>query len=253
MDLNIIEKQNDVIYEIPKIQFPAYEEYKEKAQIVANYISSMTVTPETVKDVKKDLAKARKLVDRLTQSRIDMKKDILSGFNVYESQVKEITGIVDAADKELRGKVKELEEVDRQKKQQEIRELWNKRIQPYKETIDLLPDAFDKWITPGHLNKSTSMKSIEADMAAWIDKTIKEINTVSDMGKDYLIEYITTYDITKAINNVRERALLLETIKNTEESKEPVSYFIVTGTKDISLTERLLKENEINFKRKDNN
>ena len=65
MDLNIIEKQNDVIYEIPKIQFPAYEEYKEKAYAVAEHIYGMDPTEENIKETKATLAKARKLTDRL--------------------------------------------------------------------------------------------------------------------------------------------------------------------------------------------
>ena len=36
MEFGIIEKQNDVTYEVAKVSFPAYEEYKEKAGEVAD-------------------------------------------------------------------------------------------------------------------------------------------------------------------------------------------------------------------------
>ena len=35
-NLEIIERENDVTYEVPQVSFPAYEEYKEKAYAVAD-------------------------------------------------------------------------------------------------------------------------------------------------------------------------------------------------------------------------
>ena len=121
MNFEIIEKQNDITFEVAKVSFPAYEEYKEKAGEVAEYVRSVVVTADNIKDAKDTLARSRKLTDKLNRARIDMKKEILKDFSVVESQIKEITGIIDEADQELRGKVKELDTLERNLKKDEIR------------------------------------------------------------------------------------------------------------------------------------
>lgn len=250
-NLEIIEKENDVTYEVPQVNFPAYEEYKEKAYVVAEHIFHMDVTEENIKEAKATLAKARKLTDRLDRARIDMKRDILRNYTTFEKQIKEIVAIIDDADREVRAKVKDLEEMEREKKKQEIHELWLKRIPAYDYDIlvAVFPDAFNRWLTPKHLNKTTSMKSIEADMTAWIQKTLKEISTLQDMGEDYLEAYSYTGDMATAIKQAQQREDFLDTLHGlkAEDVEEPSQTFIVYGDDNISKAEDLLRRNDIKF------
>lgn len=251
INLEITEREDDVTYDIPQVNFPAYEEYKEKAYAVADHIYHMDVTPENIKEAKATLAKSRKLTDRLNQARIEMKKKILMNYNVFEEQVKEIVGIIDDADKEVRAKVKDLEEKERQQKKDAIHELWLKRIPAYDYDLlnAVLPNAFDRWLTPKHLNKTTSMKSVEAEMTAWIQKTITEITTLKDMGDDYLEAYTYTGDMAKAIQQVKQREDFLDTLHGlkAEDVEEPSQTFIVYGDDNISKAEDLLRRNNIKF------
>ena len=250
-NLEIIEKENDVTYEVPQVNFPAYEEYKEKAYAVAEHIFHMDVTEENIKEAKQTLAKSRKLTDRLDRARIDMKKDILRNYTAFERQVKEIIAIIDDADREVRSKVKDLEEEERRKKKEVIYELWLKRIPAYDHDLleAVLPNAFDRWLTPKHLNKSMTMKAIESDMTAWIQKTITEITTLKGMGDDYLEAYTYTGDMAKAIQQVKQREDFLDTLHGlkAEDAEEPSQTFIVYGDDNISKAEELLRRNEIKF------
>lgn len=246
-EIEIIEKQNDVIYEIPKVNFPAYEEYKEKAKAIAEYIGSMTVDETNIKETKETLAKARKLTDRLSRIRIDMKKELLKNYTVFEAQVKEIVQIVDDADVELRSRVRELEENERRQKEQRIRELWDKRVKPYPLIQTTMPDAFNRWISPTHLNKSTPMKSVERDMTEWIDRTYKDMSVALEMGKEYLAAYGQCGDLARTINTINAQK---ETIKNIEELTEEDKIketFIVYGKKDIELAKMLLNNHNITY------
>ena len=211
----------------------------------------MEATEENIKETKKTLAKARKLTDRLNQARVTMKKEILKNYTVFEGQVKEIIGIIDDADKEVRAKVKDMEEAEREKKKQALFDLWLKRVPSYDYDIlvAVLPDAFDRWLSPKHLNKTTSMKSIEADMTEWIKKTLSDIYTLKDMGDDYLEAYSYTGDVAKAITQVRQREDFLDTIHGLKEEdiEEPSQTFIVYGWDNISKAEDLLRRNEIKF------
>lgn len=250
-NLEIIERENDVTYEVPQVNFPAYEEYKEKAYAVAEHIFHMDVTEENIKEAKQTLAKSRKLTDRLDRARIDMKKDILRNYTAFERQVKEIIAIIDDADREVRSKVKDLEEEERRKKKEVIYELWLKRIPAYDHDLleAVLPNAFDRWLTPKHLNKSMTMKAIESDMTAWIQKTITEITTLKGMGDDYLEAYTYTGDMAKAIQQVKQREDFLDTLHGlkAEDAEEPSQTFIVYGDDNISKAEDLLRRNEIKF------
>ena len=250
-NLEIIERENDVTYEVPQVSFPAYEEYKEKAYAVADHIFHMDVTEENIKEAKQTLAKSRKLTDRLDRARIEMKKDILRNYTAFERQVKEIIAIIDDADREVRSKVKDLEEAERRKKKEAIHELWLKRIPAYDYDLleAVLPNAFDRWLTPKHLNKSMTMKAIESDMTAWIQKTITEITTLKDMGDDYLEAYTYTGDMAKAIQQVKQREDFLDTLHGlkAEDIEEPSQTFIVYGDDNISKAEDLLRRNDIKF------
>lgn len=250
MDFEIRERPNDVTYEIPSVNFPAYEEYMEKACEIANYIGSLDVTEENIKETKKILADARKLTDRLSDERIRMKKDLLQNFNTFEGQVKEIIKVVDDADKALRAKVKELEDAEREEKGRQIRELWNKRTDQFPEIERIIPAAFDKWMNSKYLNKSVNMKTIETEMMEWIKQRMSDIKVIMGMGEDYIEAYGRYCDLARAITEVDERKEYIENLnlKDVQEQIEK-ALFTVYGTKDIALTERLLKENEIEYRK----
>lgn len=254
MNFEIIEKQNDVTYEIAKVEFPAYEEYKEKATAVAEYVRSTEVSPENIKEAKDILARSRKLTDRLNRARIDMKKEILQNYMNVESQIKEITGIIDEADKELRGKVRELDDAERAVKKAMILSIWDKRIINYPDIAQLIPDAFDMWLTPKHLNKTTTLKSVEADMVKWLEQTDRDMKAAEAISNECLVHYLTCGDLPTAIEAVKHLEEAEKYIEERDRMDEPVksvTAFVVTGKKDIELAERLLYENEINFIRKD--
>lgn len=239
----------DITFSVPKVTFNGYEFYKEQAIQIADYVRSIEVTEETVAVAKKELATARKGVKELDRRRIDIKKEIQSGYSEFEAQLKEITSIIDVADNELGAKVRVLDEAERDRKRNVIKEIWDKRIQQYA-IAELDQNAFDHWITPQHLNKSTNMKSVESDMVDWLEQRESDIVLLRTMDDEYLVEYLGTYDITSAMSAVNQRHEVLDTVRATAEPDEEKAIFIIYGKKDIKLTESILIENDINFERK---
>lgn len=249
-NLEIIERENDITYQIPQVNFPAFEDYKQQAEAVSSYIRSLPVTQENIKAVKVELAKARKLTDRLNRSRIDIKKAILSQYTVFESQVKELCDIVGEADEELRDKVRQLEELERKCKMSEIEELWDKRVAQYDQITKYFPCALDLWFQPQFLNKTYSMKRIEDDMRDWLEECDNNIRVASKMGEDYLYEYTVTGNLAEAIELVQKREQWESELEDEDPEEEiPVQIFVVSGEKDIKLAEMLLKENNITYKK----
>ena len=112
MDL-IVSGQKSGTYSPAVVKFDKFEYYKEQANEIAEYINTTVLTNDNIKEVKKDLADARKVVKGLDKIRIELRKELLVSFNDFEKQVKEIQKIIDDADTNLRDQVKALEEQER--------------------------------------------------------------------------------------------------------------------------------------------
>ena len=242
----------DVTFEPAKITFPAMSFYMVQAEKIANYIKGLEVTEDNVKDVKKDLAAARKVTKALSDRRIAIKREILRDYEVFEQQIKDLSAVIDDADIELREKVNELERQEQRAKLKKIEEIWGKRIGMY-QIGDLDPNAFDMWFDQRYLNKTVTLKSVEDEMVEWLESTEKDIEACRSMDDEVLIEYLGTYNLAKAIQNVNEREQLREMLSEDSEDddeEERTAIFLITGDKDIKLTEMILKENNINYRRK---
>lgn len=239
--------QDSVQYTKPVVNFADFNYFLAMAGQVADYISRLELTEDNIKDVKKDLARARKLTKALNDERIRIKREINEPLAVFESQVKEITGVVDEAEEKLRSKVREVEEKEREDKKEQLYEIWQKRAGLY-ELPQMLPNAFELWLTPQHLNKTTSLRSAEDDMVTWLEEKQRELDTLHSMDDEYMVEYLSTLNLADAINAVHEREERYDAVHAA--SDEEVATFIITGAANIKFTEMLLNTNNINFTRR---
>lgn len=249
--------QPDVQITPAQVNFPGFSSYLTSAHEIAEYIDNIVLTDENVKQVKSDLAAARKVTNSLDAKRKEIKKSILSDYETFESQIKELCGIISEAEDTLRSKVRDMEEREREEKRDQIFDIWEKRAWNYK-IPDLLdeiartqkdvPTAFNRFLTPQHLNKTTSLKSVETDMTKWLEEREQELETMEGMGEDYVTEYLLSLDIVKAIKNVQDRQNIVTQVRANAE--DDIASFVVTGTANIMLTEMLLQQNKITYFKK---
>lgn len=244
--MNELILDGDIQFRPAEIQFPRFEELKTHALELAGRIAVVEVTEENVKAVKKDLAQVRKLTTELNNRRKLIKAEILKDYNTFEAQIKEIDGIISEAEETVREQVRVIDEAERDRKHDAIREIWDKRIGQY--SIAAYGDYFERWLQPSHLNKSTSMKSVEDDMVRWLEDRQRDIFTLQSMDEEYLVEYIDSLDLAGSIVAVNHRHEI-RSVMTEDEDTEDTATFIVTGKKDIKLTESLLTENEIEYRR----
>ena len=251
-DVMIRDEQNpDVQYQVAKVTFDSFPEYKDKCLLIAEHIRNTEVTEDNLPEVKKELAAARKITDELNSRKVQIKKIIFADYTVFEGEVKELKGIIDSAESELRVKVNDLEDKARDQKKADIKDIFEKRIGQY-QIGTLIPDAFDRWWHEDLANKSKSMKAVEADMVDWLEGTEKDITTLKGMDKEVLVEYLDTLDLASAIQIVNARKARRQAVKAQPDDtvpEEQVAVFRVYGQKDIALAEMLLKDNNINFRK----
>ena len=234
------------------VNFPGYESLRAQAVEVARIIQEMDVSEESIKDAKKMLATANKSIKELEDARIGVKKDLLEPYQDLETKIKEIVGIVRDAESEARSKIRQLEEQERDQKEEELRSIWGLRHRPYEKSLAFL--EFEDWLTPQHLNKTMSIKKAEEDMTQWLEAKSRDVLVIMGMeyGVDILSEYKSCLDLGLAVATVKQRALDREKIERVMPKAEhtaPVTVFIIEDPKDAALTEMLMKSNNVTYKK----
>lgn len=230
------------------VVFQDYEKLMKEATQVAEFVRSIVVTDDNVKDVKKVLANVNKSVKMLNDRRIAIKKEILEPYEVFAEQVKEIESVVLNADKQVRNKVRELEEKEREEKDEELLSIWNKRIPAYQYAKVM---NYEDWRTPQHLNKTLTMKKAEEDMVQWLEKTEKELSILYTMeNKEDLVQaYKEVLDMATAIEVVKDREEMKKAQRELLEDVKEDEYLIsIKGEQTLKLVEMLLKEYKIEYK-----
>lgn len=236
------------------VEFYGFEKLKKEALQLSEQISQVEVTDENLKVSKKMLAAVNNRVKEIESKRISIKKELLEPYSIFESQVKEIVGIVKDADSTVRQQVKDLEERERDEKREKLLEIFQKRISHYQMFHDFYsPDDF---IKSQHLNKSTSLKSVETEMVEWLEKKDSDFKVILSLpnGNEVLSEYLDTNDLSVAINIVNdreERKKQLEKVTPVKKSVEDMGQvFIITlsDEKDHKLVEMFMQQNKINYK-----
>lgn len=244
--MNELQQVDNVIVKQGQIVFDDYEDLKKQALEVAEYVEKIEVNEESVKSAKKVLAAVNKSVKKLEDRRIAIKKEILEPYNEFEVKVKEIVGIVKEADTKVRDQVKELDEQERQKKRDEIEEIWNLRCEQY--PFKFL--TFEDFITPQHLNKSVKIDKVEEEMVAFLEKVNREVNTITKLNnsKEVLIEYKKVLDFAQALENAQEREMSEKEVAEIIEESEVKTYVIkIHSEKDFLFAKNLLEQNKIEF------
>jgi hypothetical protein len=249
---------NDLMLNLETIQivqgsifFPEYQRIKDMALQLAVAMEGHEVNEETLKTSKKILAAVNKRCKELDAERIRIKKLMLEPYQEFEEQVKEIVGIVKEADETVRQQVRDLEELDRQEKQQQLAEIFHKRKALYS-LGDLLP--FEDFVKPKHLNKSTSIEAAEKEMVDFLEQTERDMKVLQRMPdlNAHVSAYIGTYDLAQAMDQVmkeKERRRQIEAAQATKKSAQDIKQYryIVWGEKDAALLEMFMQKNKINY------
>ena len=233
------------------IVFSQFENIKQQAIQLADDIQTVEVNEDNLKQSKKLLAAVNKRCKELDDERIRIKKLMLEPYAEFEEQVKEIVAIVKEADATVRQQVKDLEEVERMDKQQQLAELFHKRKVLY--TLgDLIP--FEDFLKPKHLNKTTSIESVEKEMVDFLEQTEKDVKVLKSLPdvNAHVSAYIGQYDLALAMTQVnqendRRRQIKQAQAKLKEPEAERQYKFIITGEKDKALVEMFMRQNKINY------
>jgi hypothetical protein len=192
-----------------------------------------------------------KRVKEIEDRRIKIKNAMLQPYQEFENQVKEIVGIVKEADALVREQVKDMEERERMEKESLIREIWDRRIGQYS-FKDFVP--FLDFAKPKHVNKTTSIASVEKEMVAFLERVEQDLQVIYQLPEvdNHINAYLNTYNLASAMSIVKhdqERKTQIEqAIKKPTTSK--IGFLVtiqVHDEKELKLVEMILKEYHFDF------
>lgn len=218
-------------YQTPqKITFN-FEEIKMWLSEKVSQYETLVYTDEQMKLAKKDKADLNKLSKALNDERIRLERKYLEPFNEFKAQINQLREMIDTPVKAIDNQIREFEELEKQKKYEEIKAEFDSLQFPEFVTIDRVFNS--KW-----LNKSVSMKSVTdllTEQKAEIEKNLSMLSDLPDFGFEAVEVYKQTLDLQKSIGRTKEMSEIAKRKAEEEERKkkeEEVTVKAVTLTKE---------------------
>lgn len=201
-------------------QLPVIEEQLRSVSTVIDErvknATSLVCTEESVKTIKEIRAELNKDYKEFENKRKLVKEQVLKPYNDFESIYKEcISDKFRNADLILKGKIDNVENELKAKKEQEIKDYFEE----YKTANNI------DFITYGqariNVTLSSSMKSLKEQAKQFIDKIVDDLKLIEtqEHKTEILVEYKQTLNVSQAITSVTNRFKAIEEEKKRQEQK----------------------------------
>jgi hypothetical protein len=159
----------------------------------------LDVTESNKPERKKDISSLRKMVKAVNDKRIEVKKECLKPYEVFEKQANELVDIINEPIKLLDNQVKEFEDKQRAEKIKLINDAFNDLVGDLIDYISIEKIYDSKWE-----NVATSLKSIKDEMSARLDLIRSAVMAIkamqSDKTEEALNRYYDNLDLASAIS-----------------------------------------------------
>lgn len=201
-------------------QLPVIEEQLRSVSTVieerVKNATSLVCTEESVKTIKEIRAELNKDYKEFENKRKLVKEQVLKPYNDFENVYKEcISDKFRNADIILKGKIDNVENELKAKKEKEIKEYFEE----YKTANNI------DFITYGqariNVTLSASMKGLKEQAKQFIDKIVDDLKLIEtqEHKTEILVEYKQTLNVSQAITSVTNRFKAIEEEKKRQEQK----------------------------------
>lgn len=171
------------------------DEIAKEVEAKVGYYKNLVYTEDQVTEAKKDRATLRKFITALKDKDHEIKDRCLAPYEEFHNQMLKIIAKVEEPAELIDKQVKEFEEGQKRQKLAAINDLFERKgFQPWV--------SLEKIMNPKWLNKSYSMKQIDADMTTIqhkIGEDILLINGLKEGAQAALSEYKRSMDVSAAV------------------------------------------------------
>lgn len=200
-----------------------FDELKETLADHLKIYEEMPVSLENKAERKKDLAMLRKVKKAVSDRRSEVKRQWLEPYNVFDTQVRELLGLIDRPVAVIDDQIKELESRERMKKLEEIKTLFGDMAADYTDWLTLEMIFDEKW-----LNATTSIKKVKEEITGKIleiGNALIMINmSVSEVKLEAIERYKSDLNLQSAMMYINQyeaqRARILEAERKQREREE---------------------------------
>ena len=201
-------------------QLPVIEEQLRSVSTVIDErvknATSLVCTEESVKTIKEIRAELNKDYKEFENKRKLVKEQVLKPYNDFENVYKEcISDKFRNADIILKGKIDNVENELKAKKEKEIKDYFEE----YKEANNI--DFITHEQARINITLSASMKSLKEQAKQFIDKIVDDLKLIEtqEYKTEILVEYKQTLNVSQAITSVTNRFKAIEEEKKRQEQK----------------------------------
>lgn len=179
---------------------------------LASY-KNMVVTEYEIGAAKADKAKISKLSKTISEQRIAIKKRYLEPYNVFEAQMKELSGMCDEAAKNIDVQVKVFEEKRKAEKREGLKAYFNSiNTQPWL--------AFERIENPRWMNVTYDVEAARADIQQTVDNISDNVAIIESNGGEFESELLLEYQKTLDVTSVMRRGSELKKMKQEREARK---------------------------------
>lgn len=193
-----------------------YEEVKAGVEKALEQYKNRAYTPQTITGAKADRAALNKLAEAMAAKRREMKARYLEPYTAFETQCKEIEGMIAQVSGQIDAQVKEYENAEKEAKRAEIAAYYSEAGAQIIEQVPLEAIFNPKW-----LNKTYRMESIKAEIDATVARILENMETIRSSCCQDVAACLETYlhgglDLAAAIRKHQT----LEKVRRDEAARE---------------------------------
>lgn len=193
-----------------------FEEIKAELTTSLEKYKNLVVTEDGIKEAKDTKAKLNKFREGIESERKRIKNQCMEPYNAFEKQIKELVAMIEEPVKAIDTQIKTFEEKELSLKQDEIGKIYKANIGVLEAIIPI-----GKIYNPQWENKTYSLKKIEKEMIAAIEKINSDLRVISGFKSEFETELRTTYLDTFNLEVVLNKKQKLEDQKKfVEEQKQ---------------------------------
>lgn len=165
--------------------------------IVAAY-QGLVYTEDTVSDAKNDRAALRKLLNEIEDRRKLVKKKCMEPYEVFESDLKDVTALIKEQISIIDGQVKEYENSVKEEKKARLQDVYAEEIG---ELAEVLP--FERVFEAQYLNVSFKESKAATEIQEKVQRVKGDLAAIDALDSKYKLNakdvYVRTLDMSKAM------------------------------------------------------
>ena len=205
-----------VVKQLPVIEQQLAQIKQQVAERVET-VTSLVVTEDTVKAVKKARAELGAEFKSWEEKRKEVKKAVITPYEKFEDVYNDcISNSYKTADKLLKQRIDEVENELKAKKAAEVQSYFEEYLAS--KGIDFITYAQAGL----NVTLSASLKSLKEQAAAFIDRIVSDlalIETFTDLKAEILVEYKKSLNVSDAITGVKARAKAVQEEQARQEAE----------------------------------